>query len=117
MVRDGTLNASVSCLDRHLADRGDDTAIIWEGDDPNVSEHVTYRHCTRKSAARQRDARLGVKKGDVVTIYMPMVVRRRSRCWPARASAPFIPSCSEAFRPTAWPSHSGLRFHAVDHRR
>src|SRR5580704_11576972 len=40
---DGTLNASVSCLDRHLATRGGDTAIIWESDDPAVSAHVTYR--------------------------------------------------------------------------
>ena len=72
---DGTLNASVSCLDRHLASRGDETAIIWESDDPNVSEHVTYKQlhekvCRLASAMRG----LGVKKGDVVTVYMPMVV-------------------------------------------
>jgi acetyl-CoA synthetase len=72
---DGTLNASVSCLDRHLASRGDQTAIIWESDDPNVSEHVTYKQlhekvCRLASAMRG----LGVKKGDVVTVYMPMVV-------------------------------------------
>ena len=72
---DGTLNASVSCLDRHLATRGDQTAIIWESDDPNVSAHVTYRQlhekvCRLASAMRV----LGVKKGEVVTIYMPMVV-------------------------------------------
>ena len=72
---DGTLNASVSCLDRHLAERGDQTAIIWEGDDPNTSAHVTYRQlhekvCRLGSAMRG----LGVKKGDVVTIYLPMAV-------------------------------------------
>jgi acetyl-CoA synthetase len=72
---DGTLNASVSCLDRHLAALGDRTAIIWESDDPNVSERVTYRQlhekvCRLASALRG----LGVKKGDVVTIYLPMVV-------------------------------------------
>jgi acetyl-CoA synthetase len=72
---DGTLNASVSCLDRHLAASGDRTAIIWESDDPNVSEHVTYKQlhekvCRLASAMRG----LGVKKGDVVTVYMPMVV-------------------------------------------
>jgi acetyl-CoA synthetase len=72
---DGTLNASVSCLDRHLADSGEATAIIWESDDPNVSERVSYRQlhekvCRLASAMRV----LGVKKGDVVTIYMPMVV-------------------------------------------
>jgi acetyl-CoA synthetase len=72
---DGTLNASVSCLDRHLETQGDQTAIIWESDDPNVSERVTYRQlhekvCRLASAMRG----LGVRKGDVVTIYMPMVV-------------------------------------------
>ena len=71
---DGTLNASVSCLDRHLATRGDQTAIIWESDDPTVSAQVTYRQlheqvCRLANAMRG----LGVKKGDVVTIYLPMV--------------------------------------------
>jgi acetyl-CoA synthetase len=72
---DGTLNASVSCLDRHLAERGDQTAIIWESDDPNVSETVTYRQLHEKVCRLANAMRgLGVKKGDVVTIYMPMVV-------------------------------------------
>ncbi|MBT4702411.1 MAG: acetate--CoA ligase [Rhodospirillaceae bacterium] len=70
---DGTLNASANCLDRHLATRGDQTAIIWEGDDPTVSEHITYkdlheRVCRLANAMKARD----IKKGDVVTIYMPM---------------------------------------------
>ena len=71
---DGTLNASASCLDRHLADRGEQTAIIWEGDDPSVSRHVTYRelheHVCRLANAMKG---LGVAKGDRVTIYLPMV--------------------------------------------
>jgi acetyl-CoA synthetase len=71
---DGTLNASASCLDRHLATRGDQTAIIWEGDDPSVSRQVTYRElheqvCRLANAMKQ----LGVKPGDRVTIYLPMV--------------------------------------------
>jgi acetyl-CoA synthetase len=71
---DGTLNASVSCLDRHLAARGDQTAIIWESDDPNVSRHVTYRElhdqvCRLSNAMKA----LGVNRGDRVTIYLPMV--------------------------------------------
>ncbi len=71
---DGVLNASVSCLDRHLADHADTTAIIWEGDDPSVSRHVTYRElhdqvCRLSNAMKT----LGVKKGDRVTIYLPMV--------------------------------------------
>jgi len=72
---DGTLNASVSCLDRHLAEHGDHTAIIWESDDPNVSEHVSYRQLHEKVCRLANAMRgLGVKKGDVVTIYLPMVV-------------------------------------------
>ena len=72
---DGTLNASTTCLDRHLAERGDQVAIIFEGDDPASSEKVTYRDlhervCRLGSAMRA----LGVKKGDRVTIYLPMVV-------------------------------------------
>ncbi len=72
---DGTLNASVSCLDRHLETRGEQTAIIWEGDDPSASENVTYRALHDKVCRLGNVMRgLGVKKGDVVTIYMPMVV-------------------------------------------
>src|SRR5580692_4940496 len=71
---DGTLNASVSCLDRHLAARGEQTAIIWESDDPSVSLHVTYREL-HEQVCRLANAMktLGVAKGDVVTIYLPMV--------------------------------------------
>jgi len=71
---DGTLNASANCLDRHLASRGDQTAIIWEGDDPDTAKHITYKElheqvCRFASALKDR----GIKKGDRVTIYMPMV--------------------------------------------
>jgi acetyl-CoA synthetase len=71
---DGVLNASASCLDRHLKDRGDQTAIIWESDDPNVSKHITYREL-HEQVSRLANAMksLGVKKGDRVTIYLPMV--------------------------------------------
>nr|WP_294528012.1 acetate--CoA ligase [uncultured Rhodopila sp.] len=71
---DGVLNASASCLDRHLKDRGDQTAIIWESDDPNVSKHITYREL-HDQVSRLANAMkgLGVKKGDRVTIYLPMV--------------------------------------------
>jgi acetyl-CoA synthetase len=71
---DGTLNASASCLDRHLATRGDQTAIIWESDDPSVSRHVTYREL-HEQVCRLANAMkgLGVKQGDRITIYMPMV--------------------------------------------
>ena len=72
---DGQLNLSVNCLDRHLATRGDKTAIIFEGDDPNVSQRITYRDlharvCRLANALRN----LGVAKGDRVTIYLPMII-------------------------------------------
>ena len=71
---DGSLNASASCLDRHLATRGDQIAIIWESDDPAVSKHVTYREL-HEQVCRLANAMkgLGAQKGDRVTIYMPMV--------------------------------------------
>ncbi len=71
---DGTLNACVNCVDRHLPEKENDTALIWEGDDPDVSELITYGQlyenvCRLAGGLRAR----GVKKGDRVTIYMPMV--------------------------------------------
>jgi acetyl-CoA synthetase len=71
---DGTLNVSANCLDRHLAKRGEQVAIIWEGDNPNESEQITYRQLFERV---QRFANVlkkhGVKKGDRVTIYLPMI--------------------------------------------
>ena len=72
---DGVLNASVSCLDRHLATRGDQVAILWEGDDPAADAKLTFRElharvCKLANAMRK----LGVKKGDRVCIYLPMIV-------------------------------------------
>jgi acetyl-CoA synthetase len=71
---DGTLNASYNCIDRHLAKRGDQTAIIWEGDDPKDDKKLTYKqlHVEVCRFANVLKAR-GVKKGDRVTIYMPMI--------------------------------------------
>ncbi|HEA54181.1 hypothetical protein LCGC14_0511480 [marine sediment metagenome] len=72
---DGQLNASVNCLDRHLATRGDQTAIVFEGDDPADSRHVTYRELHKETCKFANVLKgMGVKKGDVVTIYMPMIV-------------------------------------------
>ena len=71
---DGTINVSANCIDRHLATRGDQTAIIWEGDNPDESERITYRQLSERV---QRFANVmkkhGVKKGDRVTIYLPMI--------------------------------------------
>jgi acetyl-CoA synthetase len=71
---DGVLNVAANCLDRHLAERGDKVAIIWEGDEPNHSRHVTYRqlHHAVCKLANVLKAK-GVRKGDRVTIYLPMI--------------------------------------------
>jgi acetyl-CoA synthetase len=70
----GKLNATVNCIDRHLASRADQTAIIWEGDDPDESNHISYQElhesvCKFSNALKER----GVNKGDRVCIYMPMI--------------------------------------------
>ncbi len=71
---DGTLNASANCLDRHLAERGDQTAIIWEGDDPADSKHISYRELHAQVCKLANGLKsLGIGKGDMVTIYMPMI--------------------------------------------
>ncbi len=72
---DGELNASVNCLDRHVdAGRGDQCAIIWEGDDPQKSERISYRELlTRVCRFANVLKKHGVKKGDRVCIYLPMV--------------------------------------------
>jgi acetyl-CoA synthetase len=72
---DGTLNVAYNCVDRHLAKRGDQTAIIWEGDDPKDDKKLTYKElhaevCRFANVLKSR----GVKKGDRVTIYMPMIL-------------------------------------------
>ncbi len=71
---DGVLNVAWNCIDRHLHTRGDQTAIIWEGDNPSESKHITYRQlhdevCRFANILRTRN----VKKGDRVTIYLPMI--------------------------------------------
>jgi acetyl-CoA synthetase len=71
---DGKLNVSVNCIDRHLEKRGDQTAIIWEGDEPSDSKNISYRElhehvCRLANVLRAR----GVKKGDRVCLYMPMI--------------------------------------------
>ena len=71
---DGSLNVSANCIDRHLKTRGNQTAIIWEGDDPKESKKITYKelyeHVCKFSNALKVN---GVSKGDRVTIYMPMI--------------------------------------------
>jgi len=71
---DGVLNVAANCIDRHLHKRANQTAIIWEGDDPSQSRHITYKElhdevCRMANILRTRN----VKKGDRVTIYLPMI--------------------------------------------
>jgi acetyl-CoA synthetase len=71
---DGVLNLSANCIDRHLATRGDQTAILWEGDEPTDDKKISYRElhaqvCRLANVLKD----LGVEKGDRVTIYMPMI--------------------------------------------
>ena len=71
---DGKLNVSTNCIDKHLSEKADDIAIIWEGDNPEESLKITYRELHKKvckfSNALKNN---GVKKGDRITIYMPMI--------------------------------------------
>jgi acetyl-CoA synthetase len=71
---DGTTNVAVNCIDRHLAGRANQVAIIWEGDDPSEARHITYAQlhdqvCRFANVLKSH----GVKKGDTVTIYLPMI--------------------------------------------
>ncbi|MFY8092130.1 MAG: acetate--CoA ligase [Niveispirillum sp.] len=71
---DGTTNVAYNCVDRHLATRGDQTAIIWEGDNPAESAHITYRELHEKVCRLANVLKAqGVQKGDRVTIYLPMI--------------------------------------------
>ena len=71
---DGTLNASYNCIDRHLKNNGNKTAIIWEGDNPNEQKSITYNELY-KNVCKFANVlkKLGAKKGDRITIYMPMI--------------------------------------------
>ncbi|RYE47033.1 MAG: acetate--CoA ligase [Hyphomicrobiales bacterium] len=72
---DGVLNISANCVDRHLATRADETAIIWEGDIPGTDDKVTYRQLHERLGRFANVLKAnGVKKGDRVTIYMPMII-------------------------------------------
>lgn len=72
---DGTLNVSANCIDRHLAKHGDEPALLWEGDDPNQSRAMTYRELHQEVCKFANGLKSqGVKKGDVICIYMPMVM-------------------------------------------
>ena len=71
---DGTLNASYNCIDRHLKNNGNKTAIIWEGDNPDEQKSITYNELYKNVCKFSNVLKkLGAKKGDRITIYMPMI--------------------------------------------
>ena len=71
---DGELNVSYNCIDRHLKDKADQTAIIWEGDNPEESKNITYAVLYQEVCKMANSfKKLGIKKGDCVTLYMPMI--------------------------------------------
>ena len=116
---DGVLNASVSCLDRHATAHPDRVAIIWEGDDPSVSKSISYKDlheqvCRFANALRG----LGVKKGDRVTIYLPMVPEAAVAMLACARIGAIHSVVFGGFSPDSLVEpHPGLRVRAADHRR
>ena len=71
---DGTLNACYNCVDRHLPEKRDDVAILWEGDDPAHDEKITYGQLHQRVALFANALKvMGAKRGDRITLYMPMI--------------------------------------------
>ena len=71
---DGTLNVCYNCVDRHVETKGDDVALIWEGDDPSHDLKITYRELHEKVCKFANSLKaLGAKRGDRITLYMPMI--------------------------------------------
>jgi len=95
------LNVAYNCLDRHLAARGEQTAIIWEGDEPNLDKKITYRQlheqvCRLANVLKSR----GVKKGDCVSIYLPMLPEAAVATSAGRFSRWFF--CTGGLPPRKW---------------
>jgi len=85
---DGTLNASANCIDRHLKDKKDKTAIIWVGDDPKDTKKISYKQLHNEvSKAANGLRKLGIKKGDRVTIYLTMIPELQYKLACARIGA------------------------------
>ena len=116
---DGVLNASVSCLDRHAAAHPDRAAIIWESDDPSVSRTITYRSCTSRSAGSPTAcARWASKKGDRITIYLPMVPEAAVAMLACARIGAVHSVVFGGFSPDSLANRLiRLRVHPADHRR
>jgi len=106
---DGTLNVSANCIDRHLATRGDQTAIIWEPDSPtDDAKHITYKQlhasvCKFANVLKE----MGVGKGDRVVIYMPMIPWFLARCSCCARERVGSKGCHHSGRsPARWPQYT-----------
>ncbi len=110
---DGTLNLAANCLDRHLAERGDQTAIIWEGDDASQSKHITYREL-HADVCRFANVLLdlGIKKATWLLSICRWCRKPRWQCWPAPASGQSTRSFSAASRRRRWPDALSTPAHA-----
>ena len=100
----------VNCIDRHLETRGDDIAIIWEGDEPDQDAKITYRQlyeemCRFANVLKQQ----GVGKGDRVTIYMPMIPEAAYAMLACARIGAIHSVVFGGFSPDACRPHSGLR--------
>ncbi len=105
----GQLNVAYNCIDRHLERRGEQIAIVWEGDNPSESAHITYRKlhhnvCRLANVLKSR----GVEKGDRVCIYMPMIPEAPTPCSPAPVSGRCTRWCSAASRRTRCATASSM---------
>ena len=101
------LNACVNCIDRHLPARAEQTAILWEGDDPADDAAITYGELYEKVCRLANLLKAqGVAKGDRVTIYMPMIPEAAYAMLACAGSARFIRWCSAASRPIRCPGAS-----------
>ncbi len=100
---DGALNVSANCVDRHADKTPDCIAVIFEGDEPDDSRTITYAQLkTEVCRAANVLKALGVKKGDRVTIYMPMIPEAAFAMLAVRVSAPFIQWSLAGSRPKVW---------------
>ncbi len=104
---DGVLNASVNCIDRHLPARARDTAIIWEADEPGHARRISYGElyenvCRMANVLRRH----GVKKGDRVTVYLPMIPEAAYAMLACARIGAVHSVVFAGFSPTAWPGGS-----------
>ncbi len=115
---DGQLNVSYNCIDRHLKKRGDQVAIIWEGDNPYDDRKITYRESVRACVRlRQRAQEDGGRGRRVRVRTMPYIPEVPMRCGPAHASGRSIRWCSAVSRQIPWPDDRGLPVEHRHHRR